>query len=214
MADSAFEVDLDSDARSIDRSEDNIASNEQLLYRVQSLQQKNRVLKTEIETPKSKIKDLAEVTQQLRRNSVNIQAKAEQEEEYISNTLLKKITELKKEKESLTINYEQEEDCLINQSNRKFTQLRQEKVALERTLAREQEDQVSKLKLRIEKIGSRYEQQTKLSGSTAKGKNRIRKCFGTGTGSVGQQTVEKDGKAGIGETHTSGDVSFIIFKCL
>ncbi|KAF6773706.1 hypothetical protein AHF37_07640 [Paragonimus kellicotti] len=152
MADSAFEVDLDSDARSIDRSEDNIASNEQLLYRVQSLQQKNRVLKTEIETLKSKIKDLAEVTQQLPRNSVNIQAEAEQEDEYISNTLLKKITELKKEKESLTINYEQEEDCLINQSNRKFTQLREENVALERTLAREQEDEVNKLKLRIEKL--------------------------------------------------------------
>ncbi|KAA3677091.1 coiled-coil domain-containing protein 6 [Paragonimus westermani] len=152
MADSAFEVDLESDASSVEGSKDNIASNEQLLHRVQSLQQENRVLKTEVETLKLKIKGLNEVNQQLRRNSVNIQAKAEQEEEYISNTLLKKITELKKEKESLAINYEQEEECLTNELNRKFTQLRQEKVALERTLAREQEDQVSKLKLRIEKL--------------------------------------------------------------
>lgn len=68
---------------------------------------------------------------------------AEQGEEYISNTLLKRITELKKEKESLAINYEQEEECLTNALNRKFTQLRQEKGALERTLAREQEDQVN-----------------------------------------------------------------------
>ena len=40
------------------------------------------------------------------------QAKAEQEEEFISNTLLKKIQELKKEKENLALNYEQEEECL------------------------------------------------------------------------------------------------------
>lgn len=57
--------------------------------------------------------------------------------------MLKKITELKKEKESLALNYEQEEECLTNELNRKFTQLRQEKVALERTLAREQENQVN-----------------------------------------------------------------------
>jgi len=34
----------------------------------------------------------------LRQASVNLQARAEQEEEFISNTLLKKIQDLKKEK--------------------------------------------------------------------------------------------------------------------
>ncbi|CAH8466270.1 unnamed protein product, partial [Dicrocoelium dendriticum] len=152
MADSASEFDVESDTSSVEGVKDNLATNEQLSRRVESLQQENRVLKTEIETLKLKIRGLNEANQQLRRNSVNIQAKAEQEEEYISNTLLKKITELKKEKESLALNYEQEEECLTNELNRKFTQLRQEKVALERTLAREQEDQVTKLKLRIEKL--------------------------------------------------------------
>ena len=51
------------------------------------------------------------------------QAKAEQEEEFISNTLLKKIQELKKEKESLALNYEQEEECLTNDLSRKLNQV-------------------------------------------------------------------------------------------
>lgn len=51
------------------------------------------------------------------------QAKAEQEEEYISNTLLKKIQALKKEKETLAHHYEQEEECLTNDLSRKLTQV-------------------------------------------------------------------------------------------
>lgn len=51
------------------------------------------------------------------------QAKAEQEEEYISNTLLKKIQALKKEQEALAINYEQEEECLTNDLFRKLSQV-------------------------------------------------------------------------------------------
>jgi coiled-coil domain-containing protein 6 len=51
------------------------------------------------------------------------QAKAEQEEEFISNTLLKKIQELKKEKENLALNYEQEEECLTNDLSRKLDQV-------------------------------------------------------------------------------------------
>ena len=39
----------------------------------------------------------------LRQDAVHIQAKAEQEEEFISNTLLKKIQALKKEKENLQL---------------------------------------------------------------------------------------------------------------
>lgn len=53
------------------------------------------------------------------------QAKAEQEEEFISNTLLKKIQLLKKEKESLATNYEQEEEFLTNDLSRKLAQVKQ-----------------------------------------------------------------------------------------
>ena len=47
---------------------------------------------------KIQTKILMEDNKKLRQDSVNIQARAEQEEEFISNTLLKKIQELKKEK--------------------------------------------------------------------------------------------------------------------
>ena len=52
------------------------------------------------------------------------QAQAEAEEEFISNTLLKKIHSLKKEKEALAMNYEQEEEFLTNDLTRKLAQVR------------------------------------------------------------------------------------------
>jgi len=129
-------------------------SREQLHKRIESLQQQNRVLKCELETYKLRVKSLQEENRSLRQSSVNIQAKAEQEEEFISNTLLKKIQALKKEKENLALNYEQEEECLTNDLSRKLNQLRQEKVQLEHTLEQEQECLVNKLMRRIEKLES------------------------------------------------------------
>ena len=49
--------------------------------------------------------------------------KAEQEEEFISNTLMKKIHSLKKEKEVLAMNYEQEEEYLTNDLSKKLMQV-------------------------------------------------------------------------------------------
>ncbi len=98
------------------------------LTSIERLEQENRVLKMEIETLKLRIKSLLEDNKSLRRASVSIQAKAEQEEEFISNTLLKRIQILKKEKETLALNYEQEEECLTNDLSRKLNQLRAEKV--------------------------------------------------------------------------------------
>ena len=120
--------------------------------RIESLVQENKVLKCELETCKLKVKSLQEENKHLRQDAVHIQAKAEQEEEFISNTLLKKIQALKKEKESLAINYEQEEECLTNDLSRKLDQLRQEKVQLEHTLEQEQECLVNKLMRKIEKL--------------------------------------------------------------
>ena len=120
------------------------------------LQQENRILKMENETLKLRIKSLVEEKKSLQEASVSIQARAEQEEEYISNTLLKKIQvslmvylvatclprftlsqTLKKEKETLALNYEQEEECLTNDLSRKLNKLREEKVQLEKTLESE-----------------------------------------------------------------------------
>ena len=98
-------------------------SRDQLTKRIESLSQQNRVLKCELETYKLRVKSLQEENRCLRQASVHIQAKAEQEEEFISNTLLKKIQALKKEKENLALNYEQEEECLTNDLSRKLDQV-------------------------------------------------------------------------------------------
>lgn len=103
------------------------------------LQQENRALRLENESLKLKIKSLSEEKRHLQQASVSIQAKAEQEEEFISNTLLKKIQLLKKEKEILAINYEQEEECLTNDLSRQLSQLREQKDQLEKTLTLEHE---------------------------------------------------------------------------
>ncbi|GFR27466.1 hypothetical protein TNCT_63591 [Trichonephila clavata] len=90
MADSASE----SDSSSVDGlySAPVSLTREQFQKRIESLQQENKVLKLEVETYKFRVKSLQEENKYLRQVSVNIQAKAEQEEEFISNLLLKNST--------------------------------------------------------------------------------------------------------------------------
>ena len=125
---------------------------DELAIRIASLQQENRVLRMELDTYKLKYNALLQENKELRQASVNIQARAEQEEEFISNTLMKKIQELKKEKETLVNKYETEEEFLTNELQRQLNQLRQEKVELEQTLEKEQEKQVNTLMRKIEKL--------------------------------------------------------------
>ena len=84
--------------------------------------------------------------------SVNMQVKTEQEEEFISNTLFKKIKELKKEKETLANNYEREEEFLTNDLSKKLQQIREEKHSLEQSLEQEQASQISQLMKRINRL--------------------------------------------------------------
>ncbi|XP_075254384.1 uncharacterized protein LOC142345854 isoform X2 [Convolutriloba macropyga] len=123
-----------------------------IMARVRSLQQENTVLKIEVDTLKLRCKNLKEENEELRRARVNLQARAEQEEEYISNTLLRKIQSLKKEKEVLATTYEQEEEFLTNELSRKLAKLREEKLQLETTLEVEQQNQIGRLMKKIEKL--------------------------------------------------------------
>lgn len=150
--------DLDSDTSSVESAPTDLralpsgALLQQLNKRIESLQQENRVLRMELDTYRYKCKSLEEENRELKKARVTIQLMAEQQEEYISNTLLKKIQALKNEKEQLARNYEQEEEFLTNDLSRKLFQLRQEKCELEVTLEKEQEYQVNKLMRRIEKL--------------------------------------------------------------
>ena len=65
----------------------------------------------------------------------------------IKNIETKKYPLFMKEKETLVHDYENEEEFLTNDLSRKLTQLRNEKKELERTLEMEQQKQVSKLLL-------------------------------------------------------------------
>ncbi|XP_056627836.1 coiled-coil domain-containing protein 6b [Triplophysa dalaica] len=155
MADSASESDTDGGAPHCSSTSSVLISPfrlEELKNRLASLQQENKVLKIELETFKLKCKSLQEENIDLRRASVTMQARAEQEEEFISNTLFKKIQALQKEKETLAVNYEKEEEFLTNELSRKLMQLQHEKAELEQHLEQEQEFQVNKLMKKIKKL--------------------------------------------------------------
>ncbi|XP_069097063.1 coiled-coil domain-containing protein 6 isoform X2 [Pleurodeles waltl] len=163
MADSASESDTDGAGSTAMQSSSSSSSSksgvvispfrlEELSNRLASLQQENKVLKIELETYKLKCKALQEENRDLRKASVTIQARAEQEEEFISNTLFKKIQALQKEKETLAVNYEKEEEFLTNELSRKLMQLRREKIDLENTLEQEQEALVNRLWKRMDKL--------------------------------------------------------------
>lgn len=58
------------------------------------------------------------------------QTQAEQEEEYITNKLMKRLDELKKEKEHLARQVEMEEENITNKLSKKLEKVKQEKVGL------------------------------------------------------------------------------------
>ncbi len=69
MADSASEIDLESDASSVDG---HTGRCDQLLRQVDLLSQQNRTLKTEVDQLKQRVHELQRTNEQLRRNSVSI----------------------------------------------------------------------------------------------------------------------------------------------
>ncbi|KAJ3262067.1 hypothetical protein HK103_003923 [Boothiomyces macroporosus] len=83
---------------------------------------------------------------------VKIQTSAEEEEEFISNTLLKRIETLQKEKQALLVKVEAEEEKITNQLQKKLNQLQREKVQMEITLEQEQECIVNKLQKQVEEL--------------------------------------------------------------
>lgn len=85
---------------------------------------------------------------------------AEQEEEYISNKLLKRISGLKKEKGELLLQVEQEEEYMTNMLQKKLNQLQREKIDMENSLEQEQEYIVNKLQKQLESLRMQQQSQT------------------------------------------------------
>lgn len=80
-----------------------------------------------IEQLKAKLTELELENRSIRESKVRMQVRVEQEEEYISNMLLKRIQKLKSDKELLALKYEQEEEHLTNDLMRKLRQLEGER---------------------------------------------------------------------------------------
>ncbi|KAG0172269.1 hypothetical protein DFQ28_006742 [Apophysomyces sp. BC1034] len=109
-------------------------------------------LEFELEMEQGHVNILRHDNQMLRQMTVDMTALAEQEEEYISNKLLKRISGLKKEKGELLIQVEQEEEYLTNMLQKKLSQLQKEKVDLENALEQEQEYIVNKLQKQLDSL--------------------------------------------------------------
>lgn len=115
------------------------------------LRDKNRV-EEEITGLRARNESLQQLNKTIREKSVRLHAKAEQEEEYISNMLLKRIQKLKNDKEALALKYEQEEEFLTNDLTRKLSQLQNERDELAGQIEAEQSWVVDTLLVKIRKL--------------------------------------------------------------
>lgn len=106
----------------------------------------------EIVCLRSRNESLTQTNRSMREKNVRLHAKAEQEEEYISNMLLKRIQRLKNDKEALALKYEQEEEFLTNDLTRKLTQLQSERDELAGRIEAEQSWVVDTLLVKIRKL--------------------------------------------------------------
>lgn len=113
-------------------------------------------LKFELEMERGQVNILRHDNKLLKKLTVDMHASAEQEEEFISNRLLKRIAGLKKEKGELLVQVEQEEEFLTNSLQKKLFQLQREKIDLENALEQEQEFVVNKLQKQLDLLRIQY----------------------------------------------------------
>ncbi|KAG2192325.1 hypothetical protein INT47_001824 [Mucor saturninus] len=122
-------------------------------------------LESDLEKEQAQIHLLRNDNQSLRQKAVQMSALSEQEEEYISNKLLKHITGLKKEKSELLVQVEQEEEYLTNMLQKKLAQMQKDKIDLENALEQEQEYMVNRLQKQLDILS---QQQQLMSPSSSR----------------------------------------------
>ncbi|KAG0300350.1 hypothetical protein BGZ98_009249 [Dissophora globulifera] len=122
-------------------------------------------LRHEVDVERGHATILRHDNQVLRQMKANMHAVAEQEEENISNRLLKRISGLKKEKGELMLQVEQEEEYLTKTLQKKLSQLQKEKIDMENALEQEQEYIVNRLQKQLDAM--RMEQSTTTSAASS-----------------------------------------------
>eukprot|EP00298_Acanthocystis_sp_HF-20_P001091 c11487_g1_i1.p1 GENE.c11487_g1_i1~~c11487_g1_i1.p1 ORF type:complete len:322 (+),score=136.34 c11487_g1_i1:33-968(+) len=109
-------------------------------------------LRQELATEKLKNAQLQEDLKHVKEQSIEMQIRAEQEEEYITNKLTKRLEQLKHEKEKLVQQVEQEEEHLTNTLQKKLRQLEIDKIELQKQLEQEEEFIVNKLQKQLQQL--------------------------------------------------------------
>lgn len=120
---------------------------------VPSLKRTIGELRDALEAERGKVEPLEQKCRDLQRHNVLMQQHVEQEEECISNTLLKKIRRLKEDKEHLVMEVEREEEYgeyITNTLTHKIEQLKRDKSELEETLSKEHQFIVDRLNRKID----------------------------------------------------------------
>ena len=120
-------------------------------------------LKMELEIETGRVKILKADNEQLKRQSVELHASQEIEEEQITNKLLKHIMGLKKEKNDILQQMEQEEEYLTNSLQKRLAQLQKEKIELEVMMETEQEFIVNRLTRQLDDLKKRSPAGSSLS---------------------------------------------------
>lgn len=90
--------------------------------------------------------------QKVKEDAALLQARIEEEEEFIANNLLRRLEVAQREKAHLALQVENEEDFLTNTLQKRLEKVRQEKVDLESHLEMEQEYIVNKLQKQLSEV--------------------------------------------------------------
>ncbi|KAG0054763.1 hypothetical protein BGZ89_002559 [Linnemannia elongata] len=122
-------------------------------------------LRHEVDVERGHATILRHDNQVLRQMKANMHAVAEQEEENISNRLLKRISGLKKEKGELMLQVEQEEEYLTKTLQKKLSQLQKEKIDMENALEQEQEYIVNRLQKQLDAMRAEQSATTSTASS-------------------------------------------------
>ncbi|KAG0278217.1 hypothetical protein BGZ95_004460 [Linnemannia exigua] len=139
-----------------------------LVEAVEKQKQQEAVIKKlrhEVDVERGHATILRHDNQVLRQMKANMHAVAEQEEENISNRLLKRISGLKKEKGELMLQVEQEEEYLTKTLQKKLNQLQKEKIDMENALEQEQEYIVNRLQKQLDAMRAEQSATTSTASS-------------------------------------------------
>ncbi|KAH6588475.1 hypothetical protein BASA50_010701 [Batrachochytrium salamandrivorans] len=136
-----------------------------------ALEAENRItnkLRGDLQVEKGLVSTLRADKKALKQMAVNLQATAEVEEEYISNTLMKRIQQLQHEKGDLLIRVEAEEEMITNKLQKKLRQLQKDKVEMECVLEKEQEFMVNRLQKQLDDLRGKLNNSANMSTSSSK----------------------------------------------